>query len=131
MRPAQHRAAPSGAINLDHLIANWRAYDTGSITRHSEIGEATYLRADLTGAYNSTFYTTPDNVPKVDLVTRELVFWRPDLVIVADRVVTTDTAYTPLTALHFERSHSLRACSTGRSRAAARSICRICCPTAA
>ena len=94
--------APSSAINLGHLIANWRAYDTGSVTRHSEIGEATYLRADLTGAYNSTFYTTPDNVPKVDLVTRELVFWRPDLVIVADRVVTTDTAYTPLTALHFE-----------------------------
>lgn len=93
---------PSGAVNLDDLFANWQVYDTGSITRSSEVGEATYLRADLTGAYNSTFYTTPGNLPKVDLVLRELVYWRPDLVIVADRVVTTGMEYTPLTTVHFE-----------------------------
>src|SRR5690606_23887896 len=30
---------PPGPANLDDLIANWQAYDTGSITRRSEIGE--------------------------------------------------------------------------------------------
>ena len=93
---------PSGPANLDDLIANWQAYDTGSITRRSEIGEATYLRADLTGAYNSAFYTTPDNPPKTSLALREVLYWRPDLVIIADHVVTTDTAYTPLATVHFE-----------------------------
>ncbi|MCC6801085.1 MAG: hypothetical protein IT325_13295 [Anaerolineae bacterium] len=93
---------PSGPGNLETLIANWQAYDTGSLVRSSEIGEATYLRADITGAYNSTFYATPDNAPKVRLALRELVYWRPDLVIVSDRVVTTDLAYSPLTVVHFE-----------------------------
>ena len=93
---------PSGPSNLDTLIASWQAYDTGSLTRSSEIGEATYLRADLSGAYNGTFYSTPGNAPKARLVLRELVYWRPDLVIVSDRVVTTGMAYSPLTVVHFE-----------------------------
>lgn len=93
---------PAGPVNLDDLIANWRPYDTGSLTRTSEIGEATYLRADITGAYNSTFYATPDNAPKARLVLREFLYWRPDLIIVADRIVTTGADYTPLTVVHFE-----------------------------
>jgi hypothetical protein len=89
------------AINRDYLIQNWRAYDTGSITRFGEIGDVTYLRADVTGAYNSTVYTTPENRAKVSAVIRELIYWRPGTVIVADRVVTTYPSYTPQVVFHF------------------------------
>ncbi|NLF74715.1 MAG: hypothetical protein GX573_03395 [Chloroflexi bacterium] len=90
------------AINVDYLIENWRAYDTGSLIRSGEIGDITYLRADITGAYNSTVYATPENRAKAALVVRELVYWRPNIVIVADRVVTTYPTYTPLLVFHFQ-----------------------------
>jgi hypothetical protein len=38
----------------------------------------------------------------VNLVLRELVYWRPGLVIVYDRVLTTYPAYTPMTVFHFQ-----------------------------
>jgi hypothetical protein len=97
MKPASRTA-----INVDYLLDNWRAYDTGSITRFAENGDATYMRADITGAYNSTVYTTPDNRAKVSSVIRELVYWRPGTVIVADRVVLTYPSYTPLIVFHFQ-----------------------------
>jgi hypothetical protein len=90
------------AINVDYLLENWQVYDTGSITRFGEVGDATYIRADITGAYNSTVYTTPENRAKVSAVVRELVFWRPNLVIVSDRVITTYPSYTPMTVFHFQ-----------------------------
>ncbi|MBN1679823.1 MAG: DUF4962 domain-containing protein [Anaerolineae bacterium] len=90
------------AINLDYLLENWRIYDTGSVTRVAELGDATYIRADLTGAYNSTLVTTPENSAKVRSVVRELVFWRPNLVIVYDRVSVTYPSYTPMTVFHFQ-----------------------------
>jgi len=93
---------PRTAVNLPYLLANWRAYDTGSIIRFAQVDGITYLRADLTGAYNSTFYTTPENRPKVSAVIREFVYWRPATVFVYDRVVTTYPAYTPLTLFHFQ-----------------------------
>ena len=67
------------AIDVDYLIENWRAYDTGSLIRSGEIGDITYLRADITGAYNSTVYATPENRAKAALVVRELVYWRPNI----------------------------------------------------
>jgi hypothetical protein len=94
------------AINVDYLLDNWRAYDTGSILRFAEAGDATYLRADITGAYNSTVYTTPENRAKVSSVIRELVYWRPGTVIVADRVVLTYPAYTPMVVFHFQTEPS-------------------------
>lgn len=90
------------AINTDYLIENWRAYDTGSITRFGAVGDATYIRADITTAYNSPFYTTPGNRAKVSAVIRELVYWRPGTVIIADRVVTTYPSFTPLAVFHFQ-----------------------------
>jgi hypothetical protein len=90
------------AINVNYLLENWRAYDTGSIERFGEVGEVTYIRADITGAYNSTVYTTPDNHAKVSAVYRELVYWRPGTVLVADRVVLTYPAYTPMIVFHFQ-----------------------------
>ncbi len=94
--------APRTAINVDYLFDNWRSYDTGSLTRFGETGSVSYLRADITGAYNSTVYTTPDNRAKVSAVIRELVYWRPGIVVVTDRVLTTYPAYTPLTVFHFQ-----------------------------
>jgi hypothetical protein len=94
------------AINVNYLLDNWRAYDTGSITRFAEAGDVSYLRADITGAYNSTVYTTPENRPKVSSVIRELVYWRPGTVIVSDRVVLTYPAYTPMVVFHFQTEPS-------------------------
>ncbi len=90
------------AINTDYLFANWQSYDTGSILRFGTSASATYIRADITAAYNSTVYTTPENRAKVSLVLRELVYWRPGTVIVYDRVVTTYPSYTPMTVFHFQ-----------------------------
>ncbi len=90
------------AINRDYLVENWQIYDTGSITRFGEEGDITYLRADITGAYNSTFYSTPENRAKVDKVIRELIYWRPGTVFVYDRVVTTAPSFTPMTVFHFQ-----------------------------
>lgn len=97
MRPASRTA-----INVAALLENWQAYDTGSIVRFGEIGDVTYMRADLTGAYNSPFYTTPGNRAKVSTVMRELVYWRPGTVLVSDRVVTTYPTYTPIAMFHFQ-----------------------------
>ncbi len=93
---------PRTAINTDFLLEHWRAYDTGSLVRVSDQGGMTYLRADITGAYNSTVYTTPQNRAKVSAVYRELVYWRPGTVFVFDRVVTTYPSYTPLIVFHFQ-----------------------------
>jgi hypothetical protein len=94
------------AINVDYLLDNWRPYDTGSILRFAEAGDVTYLRADITGAYNSTVYTTPENRAKVSTVIREFVYWRPGTVIVSDRVVLTYPAYTPMVVFHFQTEPS-------------------------
>lgn len=93
--------AGASAVNVDHLLANWRVYDTGSITRLGETGSVTYLRADLTGAYNSAFYATPANRAKIDAVVREFIYWRPGIVFVADRIVPSYPTYTPMTVFHF------------------------------
>jgi hypothetical protein len=90
------------AINTDYLVENWRAYDTGSITRFAEAGDVTYLRADITGAYNSTLYTSTDNRAKVTAVIREFVYWRPGTVIISDRIVLPYPAFTPLAVFHFQ-----------------------------
>lgn len=97
MQPASRTA-----INTTYLFENWQPYDTGTITRFGEAGGATYIRADITGAYNSTVYTTPENRAKVSAVIREFVYWRPGRVIVADRVVTTYPSYTPIDVFHFQ-----------------------------
>ncbi|MBN1200528.1 MAG: DUF4962 domain-containing protein [Anaerolineae bacterium] len=93
---------PASALNVGYLYTNWRAYDTGSLLRYGDRDGITYLRADLTGAYNSTVYTTPENRDKVSLVWRELVYIRPSTVIVTDRVITTYPSYTPMQVFHFQ-----------------------------
>ncbi len=90
------------AINVTNLVANWQSYDTGTITRFGETGSMTYLRADITGAYNSTVYTTPENRAKVSAVIREFVYMRPNVVILSDRVVTTYPDFTPMAVFHFQ-----------------------------
>ena len=90
------------AINVDYLFENWETYDTGSILRLGDVDGATYMRADITGAYNGAVYTTPENRPKVERVIRELVYVRPGTVIVSDRLVLTYPSYTPQAVFHFQ-----------------------------
>lgn len=76
---------------------------------HNEIGDITafeharchdYIACDMTAAYDSTRVTTSDNKPKVTEVMRQLVFVRPEIVIVFDRVESTDPSYEKRFLLH-------------------------------
>jgi hypothetical protein len=60
-----------------------------------------YARADITRSYNSTLVTSDGQSPKVSLVTRDLLFFRQDEVIVIfDRVESTQPGYPKRWLLH-------------------------------
>jgi len=60
-----------------------------------------YVAADITAAYNSTRFTEPGNRAKVDLVTRQFLYLRPEeAFVVYDRVETTDESFEPRFLLH-------------------------------
>jgi len=92
--------ASNGAVNPFQRATATTLYETGTVLRFSEEGSMHYFRANLTPAYNSTYYTTPDNRAKVDDVLREFVFLRPDILLVHDRILTTNAEFVPLTLFH-------------------------------
>jgi hypothetical protein len=60
-----------------------------------------YVGADITAAYNSTQFAEPGNRAKVELVTRQFLYLRPEeAFVVYDRVETTDAAFQPRFLLH-------------------------------
>ena len=60
-----------------------------------------YIAADITAAYNSTRFSEPGNPAKVELVTRQFLFLRPEeAFIVFDRVDTTRPEFQPRFLLH-------------------------------
>jgi len=64
-------------------------------------GRFAYTRADLTGAYDNTSYDTQGGNGKVSSVVRELLYLiDEDRLLVHDRVVSTDSAYTKKWLLH-------------------------------
>ncbi len=64
-------------------------------------GRFAYTRADLTGAYDNTSYDTQGGNGKVSSVVRELLYLiDEDRLLVHDRVVSTDRAYTKKWLLH-------------------------------
>jgi hypothetical protein len=64
-------------------------------------GSYDYAAADITAAYNSTWFAEPGNVAKVELVTRQFLFLRPEeAFVVYDRVETTNAEYQPRFLLH-------------------------------
>lgn len=75
------------------------AYDTGRITEFRDEGEYVYIASDLTGAYNSARYISGENTSKVDGLTRQLVYFRPqnegdvEALVIFDRVTTTDPSF--------------------------------------
>jgi hypothetical protein len=90
-----------GAINAQYWAANRARYDTADILRFADEAALTYVRADLTAAYNSTRYTTPNNDAKVAEVWRELVYIRPGILLLHDRVTTLSPEFTTIQTLHF------------------------------
>lgn len=74
--------------------------ETGDITAFEHAKCHDYVACDMTAAYDSTVVTTSDNTAKVKEVTRQLVFVRPEIVIVFDRVESTDPTYEKRFLLH-------------------------------
>ena len=66
-----------------------------------------YIRADITRAYNSDFFTghgrKKTNRPKVDSVVRTLVYLKPDIVLVHDKVVSKDKTFKKVWNLNVAR----------------------------
>jgi len=96
----QRPVLPNSAINPYFRRDNPARYETGTILRFAEEGGSNYLRADLTPAYNSTAYTNPGAQPKVDEVLREVVYIRPGVLVIHDRVKTIDPNTLPISQFH-------------------------------
>ncbi len=92
---------PASAINPYFRQENAATYETGDILRVAQEGGLTYLRADLTAAYNNTNFVSADNQPKVREVLREMVYLRPNIVLVHDRVTPMEgAAFLPSVIFH-------------------------------
>jgi len=64
-------------------------------------GRFDYVAADITKAYNSTWWTEPGSVPKISRVTRQFLYLREEeAFVVYDRVETTKPEYLPKFLLH-------------------------------
>lgn len=97
----QRATLPDGGVNADLWRANELIFDTSDIIRIKDEGDLTYIQADLTAAYNSAFYTTNGNSPKVESVIREVVFLRPEVLLVHDRILPSRPEFTIIHTLHF------------------------------
>lgn len=75
-------------------------YDTGSVTAFESSRYHDYAACNLTRAYNSSAVTTAGASAKVREVTRQLVFLRPELVVIFDRVESTDPSYDRRFVMH-------------------------------
>jgi hypothetical protein len=88
-------------------VAEWRQsidagmhLEAGRIEAYEDAAAYTRIASDLTGAYNSVRYSTPGNSPKVERVQRDLLYLRPDRLLILDRVVTTAGSGPPRFTLH-------------------------------
>lgn len=81
-------------------------WDLGGIRRFVTTEEFDYIYADTTRAYNSAQIAYPGVKPKVDLVTRQLLHFKPaskrgaDIIVVYDRINAIDAAYEKRWLLH-------------------------------
>ena len=75
-------------------------YETGSVTAFESAQFHDYAACDATRAYNSERFTAAPNAPKVREVSRQLVYLRPDVLVVFDRVEATDPRFEKRFALH-------------------------------
>ena len=61
-------------------------YETGTLERFGHSACYDYVACNATAAYDATGNVTNGNTPKVNEVTRQLVFLPPDTVVGFDRV---------------------------------------------
>ena len=80
------------AESIDHWQQNRDAYDTGDIKRYEDRRDYAYILGDATNAYRRD---------KVENFTRQLVFLRPDIVVIFDRIASTQPEFTKTWLLHF------------------------------
>ncbi len=102
-----HTFARGGCPQCMQSVAEWRAhvgaglhFEAGRIDAFADAPGHTVVASDLTAAYNSADYSTPGNAAKVAVVHRDVVFLRPDLVVVTDRVRTMGGTGAPRFTLH-------------------------------
>jgi hypothetical protein len=74
--------------------------ETGNLETFSHSSCYDYVACDVTAAYTSPGYETNGNSAKVSEVSRQLLFFAPDLVVVFDRVEATDASYQKRFLLH-------------------------------
>lgn len=108
-----------GCAQCMQSVAEWRAnlgaglhFEAGRIDTYEDGPGYTAIASDLTAAYNSTTYSTPGNTPKVESVQRDLVYIRPDRLLVFDRVITTPGSGPPRFALHLPAKPELSQATT-------------------
>jgi len=99
------QATGSSVTSYENWLANKTAgwnYELADITAFDNADEDyTYVASDLTRAYNSTLYDSEGQGGKVSLVTRQMVYLQDaDVLVVFDRVNSTDAAYKKKWLLH-------------------------------
>lgn len=88
--------AGRGRASLTEYRGNLTAgeqFDTGAVTAFETSRYHDYAACDITRAYNSTAVTAAGAAPKLREVTRQVVLLRPELLVVFDRVESTDPTY--------------------------------------
>jgi hypothetical protein len=68
-------------------------YETGDLKTFEHAQCHDYVACDITAAYSSPGFTTNGNAAKVNEAFRQVVFMPPKLVVVFDRVESTDASY--------------------------------------
>jgi len=89
--------------DLDAYLANKTSgtmYETGTLETFESARCHDYVACDITAAYTSPGFETNGNDAKVTEVTRQVVFLRPEIVVVFDRVESTDAAFDKRFQLH-------------------------------
>jgi Heparinase II/III-like protein len=106
----QRGKRPSGwGVSLQERTAFPERFDTAWINQFVDTPWFAYIDSDITQAYNTDRFSSERNRPKVDRVTRQLVYLRPtdaagegpDFLIVFDRVAAKDGSYRKKWLLHF------------------------------
>ena len=95
--------AAGGRRTLDEYrnnLTNGAQFETGGVTAFEASRFHDYAACDSTRAYNSVAFASEGNVAKVREVTRQLVFLRPELVVLFDRVESTDPTFVKRFVLH-------------------------------
>jgi hypothetical protein len=97
--PYESPTRGTAGVYRDNLTSGAQL-DTGAVTAFETSRFHDYAACNITRAYNSTMVTTPGAMPKVREVTRQVVLLRPELLVVFDRIETTDPSYERRFVLH-------------------------------